>query len=297
MGTRRNPNGWSKYTKYTKDWESYVMEDLYSKYLIEFGPSTPITQKKVTTWLVENDWMEEIQKYAYKSVTATGRVISFSDFKKELEHFTTYEGDTINAWKNSTERAVSRRMVKRIKQNNRVLSSRLKDLEKTTDVKYLRDISKTMVDKPSGFDKRLRRLETNIDGMTEAQINAEFFYFKRVIKDDVIEKQYPAHVKETFDSVNNYQGKRLSRDQLQYSNNLMLADKHAEMSKSLKDDEVVRGEWKLSTHHKTHYYKGGTDPCEKFASKRYFYGDNMPVPVKSTHMSCSCSMTLTTVKK
>jgi len=291
MGTRKYPKGWGKYSKLTKGWENYIFKKLYPKFLKEFPTTKGMTQLSVAKWLVEQDWIEEVQRYTYRAVVATGRKISFKEFQQELMRYETYDGKTINAWKNSYERAVARRMVHRMKTQTRILNQRLGKLGNTTDIAYIRELADTMVNPPKKFKRRIRKLETNRDGMTDAQYNRELNAIKSVIANDIEDDQYKELTKETFDKVNNYQGKRLSQDQLQRANNDVAETKMQEVEDSPREDIIMEGEWKLSPSHKKHYFKGG-DPCEKHAKERYFYGEDIPVPVKDSHFGCKCSLTL-----
>jgi len=298
MSDKKYPRGWGKYKKLTKGWEKYIFDQLYPKFVKEFPTTKGMTQAKVSKWLVDQDWYNTIKVYTYKSYVASGMTdMTFREYVAHLARFNTYDGKKINAWKNSQVHSVARNMVNRLKKGARHFNERLTKLQKTDSVAYLKQLSTTMVEPPKGFSKRLRNLE--IGNMTDAQYKKELNYVKAVIEKDIIEKQVPLHTKDTFDKVNNFQGKRISQDQLQYGNNKILEEektKHETKIDGSGEELILEGQWFLSPSHKKHYFKGG-DPCKKFAKQRYFYGEDIPEPVKDSHFGCRCRVELKVITK
>lgn len=304
MAKKQYPKGFGKFRSLTKDWESWVMDTLYPRFIKEFPNTKGMTQKKVATWLVEQNWIEEVQRFTYKSyIASSGSDISFKDFQEFLYKYNTLDGKDINAWKNSYERQVARRMVRRLKKISRVLNQRLAKLEGTDSVSYLASLSKTMVDKPKGFDRRIRKLSTQ--SLTEAQYDKELKAIKSIIANDITNAQYDKFTEETFDKVNNYQGRRISQDQFQRGS---IENAKEQISKDQQkveesDRELIQvGYWRLSPSHTHHYHPGG-DPCERHASHDEGYGEggytgsNIKIPVSDSHFGCMCSLELKVVEK
>ena len=159
-----------------------------------------------------------------------------------------------------------------------------------------------MVAAPKGFNKRLRKLETA--GLTEAQFAKELKAVKKIVAVDIAGAQYAKATKDTFKTVNAYQGKRLAQDQLQRANNDQLVAKVKAGVAKKGDRKLVQvGYWRLSPSHTEHYYPYGEDPCEIHASHDEGYGEggytdeNIKIPVLDSHFGCMCSVTLEVVEK
>ena len=279
--------GWSKYTKLQKEWESYINKEILPSLLKSFPSTKGMTQIKVAKLLVKHKWIEKVQEYTHKSVLATGRKVGFEEFQNELMTFKTLDGKIINAWENSYERAVAQKMVRRLKSGAKDITSDIALLDKATDFAALRKLPLT-----NELKKKLRKLE--LASLTSIQHKKELELIKESIRTSIIRDRFKELTEDTVDKVNKYQGDRLAQNQFQYSRGEQI---EMEIGEPKRPQLTLQGIWTLSAFHKPHYIKGGVDPCEVFAKQKYFYDDDIPIPVKSTHFGCRCSMTTKVIEK
>lgn len=293
--------GQGEFTKLTKGWESYVFKSLYPKLLKEFPDTKGMTQKKVAKFLVDQDWIEEVQRYTWRSARASGLQVGYTEFKESLLNQKMYDGKVVNAWKNSYVTEMSRKMTRSIKKKALTLNQRLTRLDSTDSIAYVSELFKTIENPPKGLTKQVRVLKRDWDILTDAQKAKKLAPLKSAIKSDITTNQYKAVVRDTVDKVNNFQGKRIAQDQLQRANNDVLETKADVIKTEKRPEAVLVGFWSLSPTHKSHYYKG-QDPCEKHAKNDDGYGKGshvgfIPYPVKDSHIGCKCTMKLKVMAK
>lgn len=288
--------GQGDFIKLTKGWESYMFKTLYPRLLKAFPDTKRMTQKKVASFLVDQDWIEEVQRYTWRSARASGLKMGYTEFKESLLNQKMYDGKIVNSWKNSYVSEMSRKMTRRIKKKTLTLNQRLTKLDTTDSVKYVGELFATIENPPKGLTKQMRVLQRDWETLTDAQKTKKLASFKNVIKNDITTKQYNAVVRDSVDKVNNFQGKRIAQDQLQRANNEVLEVKSDVLKDGKRPKAVLVGFWSLSPTHKSHYYKG-QDPCEKHAKNDDGYGKGshvgkIPYPVRDSHVGCKCSMKL-----
>lgn len=288
--------GQGKFKKLTKGWEKFVMKDLLNDFLTQWPTTEGLTQKRVAQLLVRSDWIEKLQRYTWRSARLSGVEISYDDFKDSLTKYLTYEGTTINAWSNSHVRPVAAKLTKRVKKHTRILNQRLTKLADTDDIDYVIELLGT-IDKPKkGIKKKARILKRDFENLSQVMKAKRLNELKDYIKEDITTNQYKAVVVDSFDKVNNFQGKRIAQDQLQSANNDVLGDKQIELKEEVKKNSKLTlvGFWTLSPTHKFHQKN---DPCEKHASADAGYGKGshtgtIPIPVKDSHFGCKCKVVL-----
>lgn len=301
---RKYPKGWGKYKKLTAKWERYVENKIYTSLIKQFPDTKNMTIIKVARMLVENSWIEEVQRYVYLSAIAGGYTGKFKDFQKEMARLKTEDG-IVNAWANSYEREVAKRMIKRMKKHNRVLKNRAETISKIDEPsKYLYNNVKAVGSKE--LLRKYHKLEQKWDILTSKQQKEQIKSIKDAVVKDITVNKYNELAKETTEKVNEYQGKLLSKDTLVRENNKQV-DKLYKENKTKIDESnkklVQVGYWRLSPEHKPHYYPGGEDPCEIHALHDEGYGaggytgDNIKIPVIDSHFGCKCSVELVVMEK
>ena len=286
--------GWGKFKKYTKTWENFVMKEVYPEVLKRFPTTKGMTVQKVASILVEMDYIEKFQRYAYKSWIAGGidNPPPFREWTKQRMRFKpSGTKKTVNIWKNNSVHETARRVVRSIKKDARHFNERLNNLKKG-DPAYIKSVFATIENPSKEMKRLLRKLE---DGtITDKQKQALMDYIAK----DITTNQYKKSVHQSIDSGANFWGKRLSQDQLTEAN-IESWEKTVDTVETEKRKTVLVGYYSLSPSHKKHYYPGGVDPCEKWANhtdpkfgKGAWRGDDIKIPKKDTHFGCKCSLKL-----
>lgn len=301
---RRSPKGWGKYKKLDKGWADYVEREILADMLKTFPTSKGMTQKKVAQLLVNNGWIETLQRHTWRSARAAGLEIGYEEFKNNLLAQKMYDGKVVNSWKNSYVREVSKKMTNRIKEKTKTLNQRIAVLNKSKDLGEVSAIFKTVKNPPKVIKSKLAVLKANFDTLSESQQKKRLGEISAFVIKDIKEVQYKAVVVDTADKVNKFQGKRIAQDQFQRASNQGLAVTAAKSTVAVKGkpEAVVVGFWSLSPTHVEHYYPDGDDPCEIHAEHDAGYGAGsyvgfIPIPVKDSHFGCACSLRLEVMEK
>ena len=301
---RQYPKGWGKYKKLTAKWEKYVEDKIYASFVKQFPNTRDMTIIKVARMLVEHKWIEEVQRYVYLSAVAGGYTGKFKDFQKEMSRLKTEDG-IVNAWANSYEREVAKRMIKRMKKHDVVLKKRAKNISKIDEPsKYLYNNVKAVGSKE--LLQQYRKLEQQWDTLTAKRQKEQLKNIKDIVVEDITVNKYNELAKETTEKVNEYQGKFLSKDALVRENNKQTEKQYKKNETKIENSDkklVQVGYWRLSPEHQPHYYPDGEDPCEIHALHNEGYGpggytgDNIKIPVIDSHFGCKCSVELVVVEK
>lgn len=300
---RRSPKGWGKYKKLDKGWVDYVEKQILADMLKTFPTSKGMTQKAVAQLLVNNGWIETIQRHTWRSARAAGLDVTYEAFKNDLLKQRLASGKVINSWKNSYVREMAKKMTKSIKSKAAKLNKTIASIEKGDSVNVLSKALKSVKSSSKGIKTKLAVLKSS-NSLTEVQKKKRYTEVATYIVNDIKEVQYKAVVVSTTSKVNTYQGKRIAQDQFQRASNkeLKKVAKKGVIAVKGKPNAVLVGIWRLSPTHTTHYYSGGEDPCEVHASHDAGYGKgshvgDIPIPVDDSHYGCACSLELVVMKK
>ena len=293
MGDRAYPKGIGTYKKLTKAWENYN-----NSLVDEFLSLDKVTQKEVGKLLVKNNWFDKILSYAWRSYLATGLSVlpdgtraTKENFGVYLKFYETYDGKKVDAIKNSAVPKMSQSIAKKLKKGIKEQSLIINTINTTDDVAYISKIFKR-IDKPTKAQKKaLSQFKADPNSVKKSDT------IKGIIVSDIKTNQYKATVENMVEKTMKYQGKRLSQDQWQRSNNEFLIKKVKDGKKEVRasDNELIlEGEWKLSPEHTSHM---ANDPCEEYADIRFFYGGDIPIPIRDTHFGCQCSLRTRVIEK
>jgi len=300
---RRSPKGWGKYKKLDKGWVNYVEKQILADMLKTFPSSKGMTQKKVAQLLVNNGWIETLQRHTWRSARAAGSELGYEAFKNNLLSQKLSSGKTINSWKNSYVREMAKKMVKSVKGKTAKLNRTISKIKAGDSVAVLSKALKDVKNPSKGIKAKLAVLKSN-NSLTEAQKKKRYDEIASFIIKDIKEVQYKAVVVGTTEKVNAYQGKRIAQDQFQRASNKELAKiaSAGVVAVKGKPEAVVVGFWYLSPTHVEHYFDGGEDPCEIHANNDDGYGKGshvgfIPIPVEDSHYGCGCSLKLEVLEK
>lgn len=303
--------GITNYKNELKVWNKWVRGKLTRSFIKKYPNfilnKTP-TQKELATFLVDQSWIENVQKFVYKSAKSSGLKMSFKDFKVALTR-QEVNGKVMNVWSNNYERNIVRPMLRSIKSRTTKLTNRYNTVTRFTVDKFrtspttLKHLFST-IDIPDIKNKkayaeyvaqrnRVNRLLAGVKTMDDYEINKLLSSVKEYIHSDILNNKQPKAIADALDKSLGCRGKRLAQDQLQRANNEVLKKDIAKKQKHLKDDEVLVVYSSLSP---SHTYHGDDDPCPIHAKHDEGYGRGGyradRAPLLPYHIGCKCNQTL-----